>query len=134
MAPQRKVRCARCGGAWLPSEQPAPPVIDPDPLEFRAAPEDEQDAQPVTVLPSVTAMDRLAASAPRTRAPIGLVAAWVMTFVALVAAVGAVIVWREPLIRAWPPSSRILGRAAPVAQAPAHTTGKASEAAPATKE
>jgi predicted Zn finger-like uncharacterized protein len=134
MAPQRKVRCARCGGAWLASEDPAPAATDPDPLEFRAEPDVEHAAEPGTIMPSVTAMDRLTATAPRTQAPVRLVAAWVMTFVALVAALGAVIAWREPLVRAWPASSRILGRVEPVAPAPAHMTAKAAEAAPATKE
>jgi predicted Zn finger-like uncharacterized protein len=134
MSPQRKVRCARCGGAWLASETPAPAAVDPDPLEFRAEPEDEQDAESTTGLPSVTAMDRLTATAHRTRTPVGLVAAWVMTFVALAAGVSAVIIWRAPLVQAWPASSRILGRVEPVAQAPARTTAKAAEAAPAIKE
>jgi hypothetical protein len=134
MTPQRKVRCARCGGAWLASEEPAPRATDPDPLEFRAEPEVEHEGEPEIALPSVTAMDRLSAAAPRTRAPIGLTAAWVMTFVALVAAVSAVVVWREPLVRAWPAGSRILGRVEPIVQAPAHTTAKPAESAPAERE
>lgn len=134
MTPQRKVRCARCGGAWVPSEQPAPAAIDLDPLEFRAEPEGEHDADSGTALPSITAMDRLAATAHHTHATVGLIAAWVVTLVALVAAISAVIVWREPLVRAWPASGRILGRVEQVAQAPAHTNPKAPEAASGTKE
>jgi predicted Zn finger-like uncharacterized protein len=134
MTPQRKVRCVRCGNAWLPSEQPAQAPTDPDPLEFRAEPEVEHEAQPVTALPPVSAMDRLTAMAPRSRASAGLVTAWVMTFVALTAAVGAVALWREPLVRAWPASSRILGRIEPVAGIHARETAKAAATAPATKE
>ncbi len=134
MTPQRKVRCARCGSDWLASEQPAPVADDPDPLEFRAGPEVEQDAGSATAFPFTTDMDRLSATPPRARASLSLIAAWLMTFVALVAAVSAVIIWRDPLVRAWPASSRILGRVEPLAQIPPHTTAKTAGAAPATKE
>ena len=121
----RKVRCARCGSDWLASEQPPPAADDPDPLEFRADPEVEQDAGSATEFPFATDMDRLSATPPRARVPVSLIAAWVMTFVVMVGAVSAVIIWREPLVRAWPASSRILGRDELVAQKPAHTTAKA---------
>ncbi len=135
MTPQRKLRCARCGDTWLAPEPPAPaPTDDTDPLEFRADPEPGDEAQPIAPLPVLTAMDRLSATAPPVRAPTGLIAAWVMTFVALFTLVGLVIVWREPLVRAWPASSRILGRAEPAAQGPPHATARAAEAAPPTKE
>jgi predicted Zn finger-like uncharacterized protein len=120
ITPQRNVRCARCGNAWLASEEPAPAPTDLDPLGFHAEPLVEHEAEPVTLLPRVTAMDRLTEAATRSRTSVGLVAAWVLTFVVLAAAVGVVITWREPLVRAWPASSRILGRVEPVAQAP-HT-------------
>jgi hypothetical protein len=54
-------------------------------------------------------MDRLAASKPALPSrPAGLTAAWVLTFVVLAGAVGAAIGWRDEVVRAWPPSGRIL--------------------------
>lgn len=129
LAPQRKLRCSRCGGAWLAADPPAPDAFDQDPLEFRAGPEDERETAPLTALPPVTAMDRLTAAARHAKAPASLTAAWIMTFIILIAAVGAMIAWREPLVRAWPAGGRILGRAEPVAVSPPpHAPAKAAEA------
>jgi hypothetical protein len=79
-------------------------------------------------------MDRLTAAASRPRPAAALIAAWIMTFIALAAAVGAVIAWREPIIRIWPPSSRILGQVKSITPAPARDTGKTPEPSPAAKE
>jgi hypothetical protein len=59
----------------------------------------------------MTAMDRLAATAPLPRRSIGLTAAWIATLVVLIGAIAATIVWREATVRAWPPIGRILGPA-----------------------
>jgi predicted Zn finger-like uncharacterized protein len=118
ITPPRKVRCARCGNAWLASEEPAPAPTDLDPLGFREEPDDEHEVEPVPELPPLTAMDRLTEAAIRPHTSVGLIAAWVLTFVVMVAAVGVVITWRQQLVRAWPASSRILGRVEPTAQAP----------------
>ena len=108
MATPRKVRCQRCGREWLAAPEPdeaTQPDIPPPEVEH---PLDHEDPVEAT-LPPVTAMDRLSASAPRPRTMPTLMAAWVMTFVALAAAVAAIIIWREPLVRLWPPSGRVLG-------------------------
>ncbi len=125
MTAPRRVRCARCGGEWLASSEtveapPAPPPADP---EYEQDPPEE----PPAVLPPVSAMDRLTAAAPRARPPAGLVAAWVVTFVVLAAVAGAAITWREPLVRIWPASGRILGSIDPRPAAP--NTPKPSMAA-----
>ncbi len=129
MTPQRKVRCTRCGGAWLASEAPAPDPVDLEPLEFRADPETEPETQPAEPPSHFSAMDRLAAAAIPSRPPTSLIAAWVMTFVALFTAVGGAVIFREPLVRAWPASSRILGHAQPPPVTPP-ITPLATQAAP----
>jgi predicted Zn finger-like uncharacterized protein len=129
ISPRRKVRCARCGNAWLASEEPVTAPTNLDPLGFRAEPDVEHEADSVPQLPPITAMDRLTEAAPRSHTSVVLIAAWVMTFVVVIAAVGVVITWREPLVRAWPASSRILGRVEPVAQSPAHNAAKTEAAA-----
>jgi predicted Zn finger-like uncharacterized protein len=113
MTPQRKVRCTRCGGEWVAVREaseaaPLPNVVPPE-----AAHAPDRASQIEAALPRVTAMDRLSAAAQRPRATPSLIVAWVMTFIALAAAAAAVIVWREPLVRIWPPSSRILGAISP---------------------
>ena len=68
------------------------------------------DAEPAAPLPPITAMDRLARARSATASPrAGLIGAWVLTVVVLVGAVAATIVWRDAVVRVWPPSSRILG-------------------------
>jgi hypothetical protein len=53
-------------------------------------------------------MDRLAASARPQSARAGLIGAWALSFVILVTATLATIVFRDDIIRIWPPSSRVL--------------------------
>jgi predicted Zn finger-like uncharacterized protein len=134
MTPLRKVRCARCGGEWVAVRETGDAPSGPDPA--RTPPQDEPGyaADPGAALPPVTAMDRLTAAATRPRPAATLIAAWIMTFIALAAAMGAVIAWRDPIIRIWPPSSRILGQTSSVTPAPARNTGKASEPSPAATE
>jgi predicted Zn finger-like uncharacterized protein len=136
MAVPRKVRCARCGDEWLDGGEFEQPLVDSNPAEPNPAaePHPPQEPDPVVaanaVLPPLTAMDRLSARpAPPPRSPDGLRVAWIMTAVALIAGVGAVVVWRAPLVRAWPPSSRLLGTIEPTTPAPAH--GPAQPAEPA---
>ena len=71
--------------------------------------------------PMVTAMDRLGAPAPAQRPRHGLIGAWVVTFAVLAAAVAATLVWRDAVVRAWPPSGRILETSGSGSAAPAHT-------------
>ncbi len=109
LPPRKTVRCARCGDEWAAVEQAqeisreAAPVLSEQELSRHA-----DVGEP---LPQITDMDRLAA---RGLAPAGstrLVAAWILTFVILISIVAATIVWRGPVVRAWPPSGRILGSA-----------------------
>jgi predicted Zn finger-like uncharacterized protein len=97
---RRMVRCARCGGEWMAAQETPEPPPDPDP---------ESSAEPVVQAPTLTAMDRLASNPPPLPRPSRLIAAWIMTFVVLASAVAATIIWRGAIVRAWPPSSLILG-------------------------
>jgi predicted Zn finger-like uncharacterized protein len=109
LTPHKKVRCARCGGQWVP-DRTAGDAGSPEPTRHSLS------HLPAESLPPVTAMDRLAASPSPPPPPTGLLlGAWVLTAVVLVAALTATVVWREAVIRAWPPSALVL---APFSQAP----------------
>jgi predicted Zn finger-like uncharacterized protein len=115
LTPSRTVRCARCGRRWTATlETEAPPPVS-DPAEPQADHEAGHPAQLEAPSPTVSAMDRLAASVVQPPRSASLIGAWIATFVILTAAVAATIVWREPVVRAWPPISRILGPADQVA-------------------
>jgi predicted Zn finger-like uncharacterized protein len=121
LKPNKLVRCARCANSWLPDLDAGSSVSPADTSEHLAS-----DVEHGTMAsPSgMTAMDRLAA--PRTPQPArrSLIAAWVLTCVVLSAGVAATIGWRDSIVRAWPPSGRILGAASgPTRSDPAQTTG-----------
>jgi predicted Zn finger-like uncharacterized protein len=114
LTPGRKVRCTRCGEQWAAvqeAEEPPPPAVDPEPAEV------EPRAALAAPSPTITAMDRLAAPAPPPRS-VALIAAWVATFVALGTVMVAAVVWRGPIVRAWPSSGWVLGTANPVVAHP----------------
>ncbi len=115
----RKVRCARCATNWSPAPaevaeaappEPAPPapeVAPPEDVTF-----DPPAALPTAVLampPDFNAMDRLAMEATVPRSPLALKAAWGVSLAVLVILVASVIVWRDAVAHAWPPSERVLG-------------------------
>jgi len=52
----------------------------------------------------MSAMERLAAPAPKPRSPLLLRAAWAASVAVLVLAAGAAIMWRGEIVAAWPPS------------------------------
>ena len=105
LTPRKMVRCARCGGEWIPVhtvEDVTPPPEAEPPEHPRSAPE---------LIPAVSAMDRLAATAPSRTPRTGLMAAWVLTFVVLIGAAAATVIWREAVVRVWPASALVLGSA-----------------------
>lgn len=133
LAPSRMVRCARCGGKWaaIAEAEELPPV--PGPAEAQAEHEPDHCGEQAEALPPMTAMDRLAAPGPRPPRSASLIAAWVMTFIVVTAAVAATITWREWVVRAWPPSGRILGSPDYVT-APAQSPGNAAAVSGPAKE
>jgi predicted Zn finger-like uncharacterized protein len=121
LPPRKTVRCARCGGEWAAveeteglSQEVAPTVLEKE-LNHHAEAEEP--------LPRMTAMDRLAATGLRPTRSTRLVAAWILTLVILMAAAAATIVWREQVVRTWPPSGRILGSADHMSRGLCSTTG-----------
>lgn len=72
-------------------------------------------------------MDRLAAAPAPPAASAGPMAAWVLTVVVLAAAVASAVTWRDSVIRAWPPSGRILALFGPAATVPAQIANKKAE-------
>jgi len=113
----RAVRCARCGGEWTPvamevAEAAAVPEPEPEPAAVVREP-----GPP----PAFTAMERLAAHPAVSRPDRLLQAAWALSVLALVAAVGAGYVWRGEIMHAWPPSARMyaaFGMGAPASPGP----------------
>lgn len=119
LKPGKLVRCARCGSDWVPE------------VEAEGAPAEQAiDQQDVSAeLPEITAMDRLAAApAPPPPSRAKLIAAWALTAAVLTGAVAATLGWRDAVVRAWPPSGRILAASpAPVSARPVQTAGKKPE-------
>ena len=109
LKPGKLVRCARCGNDWLPAPDAGNVVAQQEPAAEQASTDvsHEADASP----PEFVATDRLTPPAIAPPARQGLFVAWVLTFLVLAGAVAATIGWRDSIVRAWPPSSRILGAA-----------------------
>jgi predicted Zn finger-like uncharacterized protein len=124
LKPGKLVRCARCGGKWLPDPDPEPVASEGD-LARQIPPDTELGA--ARSLPDVTAMDRLAASRAATLDRKRLIAAWALTFVVLAGAVAAVVGWRDDVVRTWPPSGRILAATGQSVAQPAQTGSKKPE-------
>ena len=98
LAPGRAVRCARCAASWVPVPAEAPPA----PPVPAAAPIREERAAPLTRLVPPPATDP-----PWERGGSGLLwTAWIASLVLLLALGAAAYVWREDVVRAWPPSAR----------------------------
>lgn len=112
LRPHRMVRCARCGGEWMPVREPA---ALPEPATVESADEApppaaiveaEPEAPSVRVSPAI---ERLTGPVPeRRQAGVGLAFAWLLSLAVLAGAAGAVFTWRGDIERAWPPSARIL--------------------------
>ena len=139
VASKRAVRCARCGGDWVPGAaeiseplsqaeapdqsasppEPAPePVQEPTPEPLPA--EEITAPEPVAVRPPpqtaaaaqwqgvAAAIAHEAASKPpappRAKPPI---AAWFVSVALLAILFAAAIAFRTPIMRAWPPSTRL---------------------------
>jgi hypothetical protein len=101
-------------------EEVVPPPVSAEPPRD---PEPEKAAP----LPEVTAMDRLAASPASPSGRTNLTRAWVLTFVVLAGAVAIAFTWRDTVIRAWPPSGRILEGTSHATPQPLSTEVKKAE-------
>jgi predicted Zn finger-like uncharacterized protein len=122
LKPGRHVRCARCNAVWKPDpvaeppslpETPAPPVA-PEPVE--------------PALPQADAMQRLAAMPPpRSPRYAGLMVAWLASVLVLAGAGAGIVIWRDAVVRIWPPSGRILAFLEPLPQQPAPKPGNRAQ-------
>jgi predicted Zn finger-like uncharacterized protein len=130
LTPRKMVRCSQCGGEWIAAPKANEPDEDIEPEPAEAG--DEHATEPVVPAPRISAMDRLAASVHNLPQRGTLIVAWIMMGVVLISAVAATVTWRGAVVRAWPPSSRVLGHAdlvtpAPVASGHDRHGGKATE-------
>jgi hypothetical protein len=97
----------------------------PPELTATATPESTAAAPPA---PTATAMDRLTASAQPAHSPHrGLIVAWALSLIVLAGAIAAAMIWRDAVVRAWPPSGRILATTSPTPPPPGQTAGKKPE-------
>lgn len=126
LTPRKMVRCTRCGSEWMAVQDAEEPTQEPEPAPPADHPLAERPVLPAVTVPGLTepgltAMDRLAAFPPPGRSPAGLIGAWVLTVLVLVGATAAAIIWRQDVMRAWPPSGRILTTIDQIMSAPAQT-------------
>ena len=108
LASGRTLRCARCGGDFLPDA--------PDLLEVVPVPVSVPVAAPVPAPspPAPLLADRLVApvaadvdaTGPRAGARLAVVAGWVASLAVLVALGWGFVAWRGAVERAWPASAR----------------------------
>jgi predicted Zn finger-like uncharacterized protein len=127
LTPRKIVRCARCGGEWMPVREAEDMTGQLVTVAAPAEREPAQSAEPAMALPAVTAMDRLAASPVPAPSRAGLIGAWVLTFVVLVAAIGVTIAYQREIVSLWPPSGRILAPIDHMMTKPAVIARKAAE-------
>jgi predicted Zn finger-like uncharacterized protein len=109
LKPGQMVRCARCGGEWVPKAEPEHVTESLASDEPETGPYTGQEVETAKAQPALTAMDRLASPPPPPPWSRSLLAAWILTGAVLTGAVAATIIWRQEFMSIWPPSSRILG-------------------------
>ena len=97
LPPGRMVKCAKCQSKWAPVPALAPPVPEPPPKP-------ELPIEAATVVPEPLVKRRFRNPAKR---PSALALAWVASACLLVALLTAGIIWRAPVMHAWPPSTRL---------------------------
>ena len=117
----RKVRCARCGDAWvpetvavlvLPAEEAPPAELapEPEPEPVPASPlRPEASPPPAAIVPLVA--DRLVPepdeAPPRRGKPVLAAIAWAVSVVLLAGAGWAAVAWRAEIMASWAPSRRL---------------------------
>ncbi|MBS0559229.1 MAG: zinc-ribbon domain-containing protein [Proteobacteria bacterium] len=125
---RRTVRCAACSREWsltdaTPPEpeslfRPEPPpaeevlegTAEEAPRNRLAAPGSEEGRRegiPREAIARAIAMDRLQNAPPPRRGGLGLLIAWVLSFVVLGALAWSAYDWRIEVMNAWPPSIRL---------------------------
>lgn len=133
LAGRKVVRCSRCGTEWtpglskqpaLPPETPPPesPHLDltrvaeaaesPDPAASSQEPAPAPAARPARDKPArdklePSAMERLAQAAQPPPRSVWPKIAWLISLLIIFALLGAGYVWRNDIMRAWPPSTRL---------------------------
>jgi predicted Zn finger-like uncharacterized protein len=122
----RVVRCAACGGEWIPVEVDAaepdsappsalqPPPNDPPPVSGNAVPTAAPQEPPVdgltiadAVLRPQSAMDRLALHSALPSSRLRLRLAWLASLAVLAFLGWAAYAWRAEISTTWPPSARM---------------------------
>ena len=109
----RKVRCARCGDAWVPEavvvavpavEEVLPPAPEPEP-EPEPVPEPPAHVAPPP--PPPRGAREPDAPPPRRGKPVLAAIAWAASLALLGGAGWAAVAWRAEIMAAWAPSQRL---------------------------
>jgi hypothetical protein len=112
------VSCARCGEEWQPIEAAPPPEPDQQIVTRLEAPPPPvravmaEAAAPVADRRGLSggdwAIDRLmAAPSPPPGPGLALRFAWVASVVVILAGLASALVWRDDVMAAWPPATRL---------------------------
>lgn len=121
LRPGRHVRCARCNAVWKPA-----PVAEPAPPQGAPTPPEPVAREPAA--PLADAMQRLAAMPPpRSPRRVGLTAAWLASVLVLAGAGTGIMIWRQTVVRIWPPAGRILVFREALTQQPVQNPGNRAQ-------
>jgi predicted Zn finger-like uncharacterized protein len=111
LAGRNAVRCARCGEEWKPEgaapepEEVLPATVAPaEPPAPEPASAAEEHAAPALFVPP---RQPLVAPAPTPRASRAVLIGWVATIVIIAGLAYGGYAWRDRLMSAWPPSTRL---------------------------
>lgn len=101
--PARALRCSRCAAEFPLPQEAAAPAVDPAP-----PPAPEPPPEPRVAEPRRAPMVREPAPQPAASDPDRmLVLAWVASLVIVVGGAVALVVFREAVMAAWPPATRL---------------------------
>ena len=114
LRPDREVRCARCGGRWLPT--PAEPGMPPPPAATEPSDVDEIAAPPAPDGDRPSSFDIFTRTAglldpggdePPARAGMAVWGGWVASLLVLAGLGWAGLTYRAQVMQAWPPTERV---------------------------
>jgi predicted Zn finger-like uncharacterized protein len=115
LAARRSVRCSRCGAVWQPTPATATSStreVGPERLTPKSVTREGENPRDVAdrSQPSQSGPRRRAreTSTPYSAVDYKLRAAWIASFLIIAGALAATVYWRGEVMKAWPPSSRIL--------------------------
>ena len=102
VAARRTLRCSRCTTDFTARPADGVPAPEPPAVEPRVSQVETPAGVPVAAPASEPSRLVLGMKPARL-----VLAAWALSFVVIAAAAWAAVAWRAPIMRAWPPSTRV---------------------------